>query len=253
MKRTSGSTPRRSIGWSIIGGLGFLLAACGSPTVNSATPTALLAGPGTIAPQATKPPSPTAAPTTQDPTPIPSLSVDSTPTSSAVQVSCEAQAPLTPAQTEGPYYTPNTPKRTSLIEPGMTGVRVLAPLGRRLVTGYVLTPDCQPIAHAWLDFWQADDKGQYDNAGYRLRGHQFTDAQGRYTLETIFPGEYPGRTQHIHVKIQAPNGPILTTQIYFPNEPGNARDSIFDPALLADMHDTDTGKVATINFVINAP
>ncbi len=44
--------------------------------------------------------------------------------------------------------------------------------------------------------------------------------QGRYTLETIVPGEYPGRTQHIHVKVQAPNGPILTTQIYFPGVAG---------------------------------
>src|ERR671923_135913 len=26
----------------------------------------------------------------------------------------------TPRQTEGPYFTPNSPKRTSLLEPGMT-------------------------------------------------------------------------------------------------------------------------------------
>ncbi len=85
-----------------------------------------------------------------------------------------------------------------------------------IVTGYVLTTDCEPIANAWLDFWQADDQGAYDNAGYRLRGHLFADETGRYTLETIVPGEYPGRTPHIHVKVQAPNGQILTSQIYFP-------------------------------------
>jgi protocatechuate 3,4-dioxygenase beta subunit len=155
-----------------------------------------------------------------------------------------ANLTTTPAQTEGPYYKPNSPERTSLLEAGMDGTKLI-------VTGYVLTKDCQPIAHAWLDFWQADDKGNYDNAGYRLRGHLFTDEQGHYTLETIFPGEYPGRTQHIHVKAQAPNGPILTTQIYFPGEPGNARDSIFDPALLANMQDTANGKVATFNIVLN--
>jgi len=113
-----------------------------------------------------------------------------------------------------------------------------------------LTTDCQPIANAWLDFWQADDQGAYDNAGYRLRGHLFTDEQGRYTLETVVPGEYPGRTQHVHVKVRAPNGPILTTQIYFPGAPGNARDSIFDPALLADVQDGAGGKVATFDFVV---
>jgi protocatechuate 3,4-dioxygenase beta subunit len=68
--------------------------------------------------------------------------------------------------------------------------------------------------------------------GYRLRGHQFTDDQGRYTLETVVPGLYPGRTRHFHVKVQAPNGPALTTQLYFPDEPDNARDRIFHPALI---------------------
>jgi protocatechuate 3,4-dioxygenase beta subunit len=160
--------------------------------------------------------------------------------------SCTSPAALTPAQTEGPYYTPNTPQRASLIEPGMGGTKII-------VTGYVLTTDCQPIANAWLDFWQADDQGVYDNAGYRLRGHLFTDETGRYALETIAPGEYPGRTPHIHVKVQAPNGPILTSQIYFPGVAANDRDSIFDPALLADVQDTADGKVATFNFVVNAP
>ena len=121
-----------------------------------------------------------------------------------------------------------------------------------IVTGYVLTTDCKPIAGAWLDFWQADEEGQYDNSGYNLRGHQTTDASGRYYLETVIPGLYPGRTRHIHVKVQAPNGPILTTQLYFPNEPSNARDSIFDPALIVNLQDTAAGKLATFNFVLNA-
>jgi len=157
--------------------------------------------------------------------------------------SCKTPATLTPAQTEGPYYKPNSPERASLIEPGMSGAKLI-------VTGYVFTPDCQPIAKAWLDFWQADDLGVYDNTGYRLRGHLFTDEQGRYQLETIFPGEYPGRTQHIHVKVRVANGPILTTQIYFPGEPGNDRDAIFNPALLANVQDTVDSKIATFNFVV---
>jgi protocatechuate 3,4-dioxygenase beta subunit len=119
-----------------------------------------------------------------------------------------------------------------------------------ILTGYVLTTDCQPIAKARLDFWQADDQGAYDNVGYRLRGQLFTDESGRYTLETILPGEYPGRPPHIHVKVQAPNGPVLTSQIYFPGMAANERDSIFDPALLADVQETADGKMATFNFVV---
>lgn len=148
------------------------------------------------------------------------------------------------AQTEGPYFTPNSPERTSLLEPGISGTRLS-------VSGFVLTTDCQPVQGALVDFWQCDDAGAYDNRGYRLRGHQFTDENGRYTLETIVPGLYPGRTRHLHVKVQAPNSRVLTTQQYFPDEPGNRRDGIFNSALVMDVQDTPNGKAATFNYVLN--
>ena len=149
----------------------------------------------------------------------------------------------TPEQTEGPYYTPNTPERNILFEPGMTGERLI-------VVGYVLDPNCQPILNAWLDFWQADANGVYDNTGYTLRGHQFADSQGRYFLETVMPGEYPGRTEHIHVKVQAPNGTVHTSQLYFPNAAGNTSDGIFDPALIVTLEEREGYYVAYFNFVI---
>lgn len=147
---------------------------------------------------------------------------------------------VTPPQTAGPFYTPNSPERTSLIEPGMPGTPMT-------LTGLVLTTGCQPIAGAPLDFWHADDSGVYDNAGCRLRGHQFTSAEGRFTLETIVPGLYPGRTRHIHVIVQPPNQPALTTQLYFPGEPGNANDGLYNPELLVGM---DADNNATFNFVL---
>lgn len=131
---------------------------------------------------------------------------------------------ITPRQTEGPFFKPKSPERLSLLAVGESASLVLA--------GRVLTKDCKPVAHALLDFWHADDEGEYDNSGFRFRGHQFTDADGRYRLETILPGTYGGRTRHIHVKVQAAGGPILTTQLYFPGEPGNARDGLFRPELL---------------------
>ena len=151
------------------------------------------------------------------------------------------------AQTEGPYYTPNTPERTSLLEEGISG----RPL---LLNGFVLTPECAPVARALLDFWHCDDGGVYDNVGYRLRGHQFTDDQGRYQLTTIVPASYPGRTRHIHVKVQAPNQPVLTTQLYFPNEPDNAGDGIYNPSLEVTTTDAPTapeGMNALFNFVLD--
>lgn len=147
------------------------------------------------------------------------------------------------AQTEGPYYTPNTPERTSFWEEGTIGTRLV-------VSGRVLMTDCVPVAAALLDFWHADDGGEYDNVGYKFRGHQFTDANGNYTLETIMPGLYPGRTRHIHVKVQGPNMPVLTTQLYFPDEPQNASDGIFHPDLVMTLQDSADGKTGAFDFVL---
>jgi protocatechuate 3,4-dioxygenase beta subunit len=141
---------------------------------------------------------------------------------------CEDGDEPTPEQTEGPFFTPDSPERASLLEPGIAGTRLV-------LAGSVLAVDCRPVAGALLDFWHADAGGAYDNEGYRLRGHQFTDARGRYRLETIVPGLYTGRTRHIHVKAQAPDQPVLTTQLYFRDEPGNESDGLFDPALLLDV------------------
>jgi protocatechuate 3,4-dioxygenase beta subunit len=150
---------------------------------------------------------------------------------------------VTVPQTEGPFYTPDTPQRQSLLEPGMTGTKLV-------VSGYVYDTACQPVPGALLDFWQCDDAGVYDNAGYRLRGHQFADDEGQFVLETIVPGLYTGRTRHIHVRAQAPNQPVLTTQLYFPDEPANATDGIFDPALVMDMEDAADGEVGFFTFVL---
>ena len=119
-----------------------------------------------------------------------------------------------------------------------------------MVSGRVVDTSCSPLAGALLDFWHADDGGNYDNEGYRLRGHQFTDALGGYRLETIVPGLYPGRTRHIHVIVAAPEGGPLTTQLYFPGEPDNERDGIFAPELLMQVEDGPDGLDAVFGFVL---
>lgn len=150
------------------------------------------------------------------------------------------------AQTEGPYFTSNSPERVSLIEAGTRGTRLV-------IEGFVLSTSCQPIARALVDFWQCDDAGVYDNTGYTLRGHQFTGANGRYRLETIVPALYAGRTRHIHVKVQAPGKPVLTTQLYFPGEAANLRDGIYNAALvLEDYRDASGGKAGSFDFVLRA-
>jgi protocatechuate 3,4-dioxygenase beta subunit len=154
-------------------------------------------------------------------------------------------ASVTPSLTEGPYYKSGSPEQADLYQEGMAGIKLV-------VTGYVYDTNCQPVAHAWLDFWQADAKGNYDNGGYTLRGHQYTDANGRYQLTTVVPGLYPGRTEHIHVKVQAPNGQIITSQLFFPGVVQNNSDGIYNAGLLLSITGTGDGLDGQYNFVVPA-
>ena len=149
----------------------------------------------------------------------------------------------TPRQTEGPFFKPRSPERADLIEPGMKGRPIE-------LTGFVFDPACRPMAHALLDLWQADDAGDYDNTGFRLRGHQYTDAQGRYRFRTIVPAVYPGRTRHFHLKVQPATGRLLTTQLYFPDEPANRRDGLFRKELLMRTAQAGDGVDARFDFVL---
>jgi protocatechuate 3,4-dioxygenase beta subunit len=118
------------------------------------------------------------------------------------------------------------------------------------LSGRVLTGHCEPIAGALIDIWHADATGTYDLQGYRYRGHLFSDADGAYTIATIVPGIYEGRTRHIHVRVQPPSRAILTTQLYFPREKANAWDGLFDRALLMHTAADAALLTATFDFVL---
>ena len=157
---------------------------------------------------------------------------------------CRDDDDVTPAQTEGPYFKASSPERTD-IRAGAGGTRLL-------LTGTVVTTDCRPVARALVDFWQCDGAGVYDNSGFAFRGHQFTDARGRYQLDTVVPGLYPGRTRHIHVKVQPSGGRVLTTQLYFPGEARNASDGIYRKECEIDVREGADRRDGTFTFVLNA-
>jgi len=170
---------------------------------------------------------------TETATPVPATEPTADIFSALPAPSCNG---ATPADQEGPYYTPDTPERNSLLQADMQGDTLV-------IIGYVLDANCQPVSNAWLDFWQADANGEYDNASYLLRGHQFTDEQGRYYLETIIPGLYSSRPiGHIHVKVQVPNAEILTTQLYFPEQPIDG--------LTVELSEAEGQYLAVFNFVL---
>jgi protocatechuate 3,4-dioxygenase beta subunit len=157
---------------------------------------------------------------------------------------CHDGDAATARQTEGPFFKPSSPERADLIEPGSRARPVE-------LTGQVLTRSCRPVARALVDLWHADERGAYDNAGFRYRGHLFADAEGRYRFRTIVPAVYPGRTRHYHVKVQAPSQPVLTTQLYFPDEPANRRDGLFRRELVMRVAEAGDGLAARFDFVLD--
>ena len=157
---------------------------------------------------------------------------------------CADADDITPPQTAGPFFKPRSPERKSLIESGIQGSKIV-------LEGNVRSTHCKPVPGALVDIWQADGNGAYDNAGYRLRGHQFADGAGTYRFETVVPGLYPGRTRHFHVRVQAPNRPALTTQLYFPGEPENKRDFIFNAKLVVALSGLPGSKTAKFDFVLD--
>ncbi|MEC4019438.1 dioxygenase family protein [Streptomyces sp. H27-D2] len=151
--------------------------------------------------------------------------------------------PPTPEQNEGPYYKPYTPHKADFRQDVTDGTPLV-------LSGQVVNGAGEPVGGALLDFWQVGDEGVYDDAGFRLRGHQFADPKGYWRLETVLPAMYPGRTRHLHVKVQPPGGEVLTTMLYFPEERRNHLDKHFRPECLMTVQQADGGWKAQFTFVV---
>ena len=148
---------------------------------------------------------------------------------------------LTPEQAEGPFYL-----RTELLRRDITEGRPGMPLrlGLQVVDGA-----CEPIPGAVVDVWHADADGDYsafrdgsapDEEGRGstfLRGTQMTDGDGVAEFRTVYPGWYPGRTVHIHVKVHVGGEDVFTSQLYFPDE---VTDDVLATAAYAHRGDRDT-------------
>ena len=123
---------------------------------------------------------------------------------------------------EGPFYFD-----AKLVRDDISEARAGAPLN--LALRVIEAGPCTPLANARVDVWHADAQGMY--SGYTrqgpsgdvstkgqtfLRGTQMTNGDGRVLFLTIYPGWYPGRAPHIHVKILLEQKLLATAQLYFP-------------------------------------
>jgi protocatechuate 3,4-dioxygenase beta subunit len=158
-------------------------------------------------------------------------------------VACVSPVNKTRAQSAGPFFTPDTPHRNDFRDGDKNGTPFQ-------LFGFVKSRDCQPIPNALIELWHADSQGRYDNRGYKMRGHQFTDDKGRFVFLTTVPGRYPGRTLHYHVKVQASGQQLLTTQLYFPDEPANKKDWIFRQNLLMAIGSFNDVAAGRFDFVV---
>lgn len=146
----------------------------------------------------------------------------------------------TPPGTEGPFY-PLPSMRFSdadndLVRIDGEAVRAGGEIVR--IGGRVLDANGQAVAGARVEIWQCDANGRYLHSGdrggaardaaFQGFGHDLTSTQGEYSFRTIKPVPYPGRTPHIHVKVLLDGRERLTTQFYVADDPGNARDWLYN-------------------------
>jgi protocatechuate 3,4-dioxygenase, beta subunit len=121
------------------------------------------------------------------------------------------------------------------------------PLGERIeVHGRVLDEDGRPVRRALVEVWQANAAGRYRHKvdchdapldpNFSGAGRVLTDDEGRYSFKTIKPGPYPWgnhynawRPAHIHFSLfGAGILSRLVTQMYFPGDPLQPLDPIFN-------------------------
>lgn len=121
---------------------------------------------------------------------------------------------LSPEQTAGPFYLED-----ALLRQDITDGRPGTPL--KLQFEVLQADACHPLGDAALEIWHCDAQGAYSGVGAEsasrfLRGVQITDDHGRAEFRSILPGYYPGRTNHVHLKVHLGEQDIHTGQLYFP-------------------------------------
>ncbi|HKP54324.1 MAG TPA: intradiol ring-cleavage dioxygenase [Chloroflexia bacterium] len=130
-----------------------------------------------------------------------------------------------PELTEGPYFVDEKLNRSDIRpDPSNNSVSEGVPLALAFVVSQVGTGSCVPLKDAQVDVWHCDALGVYSDVqgstGTKfLRGYQLTDANGKASFTTIYPGWYRGRAVHIHFKIRTTSSAgqsyEFTSQFFF--------------------------------------
>lgn len=151
--------------------------------------------------------------------------------------------PLTPQQTEGPFYPEKTIEQQLFNDTDLRRKlkgHEFAKGQQCVVGGVVADRKGRPIQGAVVEVWQACSSGRYNHSrdaqnpglldnNFQFWGRSITDARGQYEFKTIIPGKYPGRTaRHIHYRVDAEGFKRCSTQCYFADfGADNMRDGIY--------------------------
>jgi protocatechuate 3,4-dioxygenase beta subunit len=182
----------------------------------------------------------------------------------------ESACRLAPTQTAGPYWINLQLLRQDITE-GLPGLPFL--VGLRILQQ--TSGECVPVQGAIADLWHASPAGTYSGfanqgtAGQTwLRGIQVTSAFGDVMFRTIYPGWYPGRTTHLHLRVVLNQQVHLTTQLYFddafstqtyltqpylahgPKPVSNQQDGIFDSRLVMPIWPRAGGEYLAAKTII---
>jgi protocatechuate 3,4-dioxygenase beta subunit len=118
---------------------------------------------------------------------------------------------------EAPAGAPSAGRVTPQGEPGQ-------PLR---VSGVVVRRDNSPVSGASLYVYQTDHEGYYgvkpasDNRNPRLKLFLRSDADGKWSFDTVKPGSYPASRvpAHIHFEVSAPGHASRIFEIVFEGDP----------------------------------
>ena len=151
---------------------------------------------------------------------------------------------LTEDNAEGPYYVAGAPQKEKLgkFQDGQ----------RLIISGTVVDRNCNPVPGAIIDVWQTDSEGEYYFEDFVLRGKVHANDDGTYIIDSIFPGKYSEagqfRPAHLHLKVSSPEGPQLTTQLYF--EGDEHHDWLVKPSLVLELRESDGTAYSEFDFTI---
>jgi len=181
-----------------------------------------------------------------------------------------------PEVTEGPYYVDEDLDRSDIRSDPSTGtVKEGTPLVLTFNVSKVSNGSCTAFEGATVDIWHCDAAGQYSDVTDRsfstkgqkwLRGSQVTDAGGKATFTTIYPGWYSGRAVHIHYKVYTDTSKVFTSQLFF--DPAlseqvfahapyaskgtpdtlNSTDNIYQDLMLLTVTKSDQGYASTFDI-----